>query len=176
MLSSVRIGSSARTSEISAPKPFPNGPGCDRMLHEIEKNGLGRGSRAWRGDSGEPKAQKTKRTQFDPLFSIKDRNESQIPAGRLTVGRTSGKPSDAMLHRSEPVGCYEMLHEIKKSVSPEKTEGSLARTQNEKTKRTQFNPLFSTKTRNESQFRRPIDNPPQLEQPATLPGWIMVLP
>jgi hypothetical protein len=46
---------------------------------------------------------KTKRTQFDPLFSIKDQNESQIPARLKTNAQRQSvwQVSAAMLHQSE---------------------------------------------------------------------------
>ncbi len=46
---------------------------------------------------------KTKRTQFDPLFSIKDQNESQIPPRLKTNAQRQSvwQVSAAMLHQSE---------------------------------------------------------------------------
>ena len=45
--------------------------------------------------SDEPKTKLTKRTQFDPLFSIKAQSESQIP-----LAETSLKPAPASAHGS----------------------------------------------------------------------------
>src|ERR1039458_9772418 len=46
---------------------------------------------------------KTKRTQFDPLFSTKDQNESQIPPGRSTIGRRLNNPRTEN-KRPTPIG------------------------------------------------------------------------
>jgi hypothetical protein len=44
---------------------------CYVMLHEIEKDGFCRISRNWEGSLPRTQNQKTKRTQFGPLFSTK---------------------------------------------------------------------------------------------------------
>src|ERR1039457_5741731 len=73
------------------------------MLHEIEINRFGRISRNWRASLGRTQSQKTKRTQFDPLFSIKNQSESQIPPGRSTIGRRLNNPRTEN-KRPTPIG------------------------------------------------------------------------
>ena len=105
---------------------------------------------------------------------------SSVRVGYQPAGSLKTYPFDLFRTGLDVTECYTKSKKTALVASPETGGRALDEPKNQKTKQTQFDPLFSTKTQNESQFHRPIDNRPQVEQPAPqapdpLPGWIMVV-
>src|ERR1022692_1197218 len=132
-----------------------------RNVTRNRKNGFGCIARNREGSLARTQNKKTKRKPNSTTTENKRptpiglagfrRHASSVRMGRRPAGSLKAYPFD-LFQRTR---CYVMLHEIEKDgfcrIS-RNWEGSLPRTQNQKTKRTQFGPLFSTKLQNESQF------------------------